>query len=121
MHFKSIKGHRPMKLSLSKFCDLRPASIKLFDHLTHQVCVGSYHINSRLLLVALKAGTSLSVECSAFKSSGLHCVFQQVQDKRILNCSDLREVLPQTNLLRYYISNDRLLMVVWRKELSQAH
>ncbi len=36
----------------SKFYELRPDKIKLFDHIPHNVCVCSYYENVRLLLVA---------------------------------------------------------------------
>ena len=47
---KFIEQHSTVKMSLSKFCELRPPNVKLFDHLPHQVCLCSYHENVRLLL-----------------------------------------------------------------------
>ena len=49
--YKFIEQHSTVKMSLSKFCGLRPPNVKLFDHLPHQVCLCSYHENYRLLLV----------------------------------------------------------------------
>ena len=53
-------------MCLSKFCELRPPYVKLFDQLPHQVCLCSYHENVRLLLVGLGEHTSLSTEFSSF-------------------------------------------------------
>jgi len=47
---KFKEEHPTIKVELSKFCELRPPCIKLFDHLPHQVCLCSYHENVRLLL-----------------------------------------------------------------------
>ncbi len=57
---KFVKENPNNKVGLSKFCELRPAKVKLFDHIPHNVCVCSYHENVRLLLVALKIHTTLS-------------------------------------------------------------
>lgn len=54
------------KIGLSKFCELRPRRVKLFDNIPHNVCVCSYHENIRLLLVALKEHTQLSVDFKSF-------------------------------------------------------
>ena len=56
----------PNKVGLSKFCELRPKHVKLFDHIPHNVCVCSYHENVCLLLVALKEHTALSVDFHRF-------------------------------------------------------
>ena len=63
---KFKEQHSTVTMSLSKFCELRPANVKVFDHLPHQVCLCSYHENVRLLLVALKEHSSLSTEFSSF-------------------------------------------------------
>ena len=63
---KFIEQHSTTKMNLSKFCELRPPNVKLFDHLPHQVCLCSYHENVRLLLVALREHSSLSTEFSSF-------------------------------------------------------
>lgn len=63
---KFTEQHSTVKMSLSKFCELRPPNVKLFDHLPHQVCLCSYHENVRLLLVALREHSSLSAEYSCF-------------------------------------------------------
>ena len=41
-------------IGLSKFCELRPSNLKLFEHTPHNICVCSYNENVRLMLVALK-------------------------------------------------------------------
>ena len=63
---KFIEQHSTTKMNLSKFCELRPPNVKLFDHLPHQVCLCSFHENVRLLLVALREHSSLSTEFSSF-------------------------------------------------------
>ena len=63
---KFIEQHSTVKMSLSKFCELRPPNVKLFDHLPHQVCLCSYHENVWLLLVVLKEHSSLSTKFSSF-------------------------------------------------------
>ena len=63
---KFTEQHSTTKMSLSKFCELRPPNVKLFDHLPHQVCLCNYHETVRLLLVALGEHTSLSTEFSSF-------------------------------------------------------
>lgn len=47
----SSKSNTPRQKWVSKFCELRPANLKLFEHLPHQVCICSYHENVRLLLL----------------------------------------------------------------------
>ena len=65
--YNKFKEENPsLKIGLTKFCDLRPAHVKLFDQIPHQLCVCSYHENVRLLFVALKEHTSLNTEFSAF-------------------------------------------------------
>ena len=53
-------------IGLSKFCELRPKKVKLFDHIPHHVCVCSYHENIHLLLVVLNKYTTLSVDFQGF-------------------------------------------------------
>lgn len=65
--YHKLKDQYPsLKVGLSKFCDLRPVHVKLFDQLPHQVCVCSYYENVRLLLVALKEHTTLNTDFTAF-------------------------------------------------------
>ena len=42
--------HQDPKIGISKFCELRPANIKLFDQIPHTVCVCEYHENMHLIL-----------------------------------------------------------------------
>ena len=65
---KFIEEHPSHRIGLSKFCELRPKNVKLFDHIPHHVCVCSYHENVRLLLVALREHTSLAIEFHDFIS-----------------------------------------------------
>ena len=65
-HNKFKEEHASLKIGLTKFCELRPTHVKLFDQIPHQVCVCSYHENVRLLLVALKDYTALSTDFSGF-------------------------------------------------------
>ena len=53
--------HSDVKVGLSKFCELRPVHVKLFDHRPHHVCVCQYHENVRFLLLVLKDHSSLAV------------------------------------------------------------
>ena len=65
--YSKLKEEYPsLKVGLTKFCEWRPAHVKLFDQIPHQVCVCSYHENVRLLLVALKDHTTLNTDFSAF-------------------------------------------------------
>ena len=70
----------------SKFCDLRPQCIKLFEHIPHQVCVCHYHENIRLLLTGY---TQLSVDFHSFidqvtcNSSEKKCMKSNVLHARI--------------------------------------
>ena len=65
--YSKLKEEYPsLKVGLTKFCEWRPAHVKLFDQISHQVCVCSYHENVRLLLVALKDHTTLNTDFSAF-------------------------------------------------------
>jgi hypothetical protein len=50
------------KVGRSKFCELRPKHVKLFDAIPHNVCVCQYHENVRLLLVSLKDDTNLQTD-----------------------------------------------------------
>ena len=67
-HNKFVEENPNNKIGLSKFCELRPNKVKLFDHIPHNVCVCSYHENVRLLLVALKQHTTLSTDFRSFVS-----------------------------------------------------
>ena len=67
-HFKFVEEHPNEKIGLSKFCEMRPPNVKLFDHIPHYVCMCSYHENVRFLLVALKEHTSLRVDFHEFIS-----------------------------------------------------
>ncbi len=63
---KFSESHASMNIGLSKFCELSPKKVKLFDHIPHHVCVCSYHENIRLLLVVLNKYTMLSVDFQGF-------------------------------------------------------
>ena len=63
---KFKEQHSTPKMCLSKFCELRPPNVKLFDQLPHQVCLCSYHEIVRLLLVGLGEHTSLSAGFSSY-------------------------------------------------------
>ena len=53
-YHKFVEEYPTNKIGLSKFCELRPEQVKLYDNIPHQVCVFQYHENIRLLLVACK-------------------------------------------------------------------
>ena len=63
---KFVEDHAASEIGLSKFCELRPVNVKLFNHIPHQVCVCSYHENVLLLLLALQDHTSFRANFSAF-------------------------------------------------------
>lgn len=65
-HSSFVKAHQEYKIGLSKFCELRPVNIKLFDHIPHNVCVCSYHENVRLLLLCLKEHSELCTDFQGF-------------------------------------------------------
>ena len=82
-HNKFRESNADAKIGLSKFCDLRPQHVKLFDHIPHYVCVCQYHENIRLLLTALRGHTLLSVEFRPFidkitcDSSSKACMYSE--------------------------------------------
>ena len=51
---KFVEQYPDVKFGLTKFCTLRPANVKLFDHIPHHVCVCLYHENVRLLLLSIR-------------------------------------------------------------------
>ena len=63
---KFVEQNPDVKVGLTKFCPLRPANVKLFDHIPHHVCVCSFHESVRHLLLALKEHMSLAVEFREF-------------------------------------------------------
>ena len=38
-HVKFVEEHPENKIGLSKFCEMRPTNVKVFDHIPHHVCV----------------------------------------------------------------------------------
>ena len=62
--FKS--EHENVPVGLSKFYDLRPQNIKLFDQILHNVCVYMYHENVRLILHKLSQHTNLAATFHGF-------------------------------------------------------
>ena len=103
-HKKFMEENPDAKIGLSKFCDLRPAHVKLFDHLPHQVCVCSYHKNVRLFLVALKSDSDLSTNFSTFVNQ-IVCDSQskECMSKECLACKDKLNIfsLPGTQQLHF--------------------
>ena len=51
---------KDISIGLSKFSEIRPAHIKLFNQIPHNVCVCEYHENIRLILSVLECHTDLS-------------------------------------------------------------
>lgn len=89
--YNIFNNNHPSIIGSSKFCELRPPNIKLFDHIPHNVCVCSYHENIRLLLVALKDHTRLSVEFEDF-------INQVTCDSSLFECMN-RQCMECINLL----------------------
>ena len=52
--------HQDLEIGISKFCELQPANIKLFDQMPHTMCACEYHENMRLILNVLESHTNLS-------------------------------------------------------------
>ncbi|XP_071950782.1 uncharacterized protein [Antedon mediterranea] len=73
-------------IGITKFCDLRPRYVKLFDSIPHNVCVCSYHENVRLILLTLKPVTNLPDSTSLFTDmivcsmESKACMIQKCQD-----------------------------------------
>ena len=103
---KFIEQHSTMKMSLSKFCELRPPNVKLFDHLPHQVCLCSYHENVRLLLEVLREHSSLSTKFSSFiEQVTCDATSKKCMTRDCSTCVDLiNEFAPQSSsvILQYY-------------------
>ena len=103
---KFIEQHSTTKMNLSKFCELRPPNVKLFDHLPYQVCLCSYHENVRLLLVALREHSSLSTEFSSFiEQVTCDATSKKCMTRECSTCVDLiDEFAPQSSsvILQYY-------------------
>ena len=103
---KFIEQHSTMKMSLSKFCELRPPNVKPFDHLPHQVCLCSYHENVRLLLEVLREHSSLSTKFSSFMEQvTCDATSKKCMTRDCSTCVDLiNEFAPQSSsvILQYY-------------------
>ena len=98
--------HSTVKMSLSRFCELRPPNVKLFDHRPHQVCLCSYHENIRLLLVVLKEHSSLRTKFSSFiEQVTCDATSKKFMTRECSTCVDLiDEFTPQSSsvTLQYY-------------------
>ena len=97
-HNKFVEENPNNKIGLSKFCELRPINVKLFDHIPHNVCVCSYHENVRLLLVALKQHTQLSTDFRSFVSQ-VTCdpSLKDCMSSKCTNCKDLIDTFTPSN------------------------
>lgn len=126
-HTKFMEENPDTKIGLSKFCDLRPAHVKLFDHLPHQVCVCSYHENVRLILVALKKYSDLSTDFSSFVNQ-IVCDSQskECMSNECLVCKDkLNSFSPQnpsTSIVyhQWQTSNSRVEKVAIMSTVQEA-
>ena len=82
--FKS--EHENVPVGLSKFCDLRPQNVKLFDQIPHNVCVCMYHENVCLTLQELSKHTNLAATFDGFvaqltcNNSIKECFYHQCED-----------------------------------------
>ena len=61
-----VEAFPSLYIGLTKFCELRPANIKLFDQIPHNVCVCAHHENMRLILTVLEHFTKLSSKYNEF-------------------------------------------------------
>ena len=70
------------------FKGLRPANVRLFDQIPHNVCVCEYHENIRLILSVLVHHTDLSssnfVKQVTCDESNKHCIYRRCDDCRNL-------------------------------------
>ena len=88
--YKLFKLQNPdQTIGKTKFCEMRPKYIKLYDSLPHNVCVCKYHENVRLLLRALHPFTNLPVNVSTFTDS-LVCSSNDESCMR-LACADCQD------------------------------
>eukprot|EP00794_Sanderia_malayensis_P001513 gene1513-1671_t len=78
-HQLYLEENPDYSIGRSKFFQLRPKNVKLFDKMPHSVCVCMYHENIRLLLNALENCTELPSSTTAFTNS-----IWQKNDKKII-------------------------------------
>ena len=77
-----------VSIGFSKFCDLRPQNVKLFDQIPHNVCVCMYHENVRLMLIELEKHTNLASNFNEFvqqvtcDDSSKECIYRRCEDCR---------------------------------------
>ena len=98
--YKLYCQDHPNEVGLSKFCDLRPKHIKVFDKLPQTLCVGMYHENFRLLLQVLSAYTQLPKYVSDF-TDNLVCnpSSKTCMSLECTECRDkIREYQPQLDV-----------------------
>jgi hypothetical protein len=75
-----------MLIGLTKFCNLRPPNVKLFDQIPHNVCVCAHHENIRLILTVLENYTALSSKFDEFVNqmtccqSNKDCIYRRCED-----------------------------------------
>ena len=108
--------HSTPKMCLSKFCELRPPNIKLFDQLPHQVCLCSYHENVRLLLVGLGEHTFLSTKFLSFVEQ----VHTFVKRERAATFNSLKSSSDGISIV-LQVDFSENAMIVAQKEVQSAH
>lgn len=108
--FKEV--HPRITIGKSKFAELRPKHIKLFDEIPHNVCVCSYHENMRLLLLALKPVIDIPTKFSAFINQIVCDSSSQICMS--LQCDNCKENIacfkPQST-----VENEPIKYVQWQK------
>ena len=78
--------HENLSVGLSKFCDLRPQNVKLFDQIPHNASVCMYHENVHLILHELSKHTNLAATFDKFvaqltcNNSIKKCFYRQCED-----------------------------------------
>lgn len=115
------------KVGLSKFCELRPKQIKLFDSIPHNVCVCEYHENIRLILIALKEFTNLPGDLQQFTDKMVCEEFaKQCASRECVACKDnLNSFAPpedREDLVKFYQwqTNDKTEKVEITCSLQEA-
>ena len=85
-----VEAFTSLYIGLTKFCELRPANIKLFDQISH-VCVCAHHENMRLILTVLEHFTKLSSKYNEFVNRVTCCEFSK--DCIYRQCGDCKNLL----------------------------
>ena len=90
-YHRFVEAFQSLYIGLTKFCELRPANIKLFDQIPHNVCVCAHHENTRLILTVLEHYTKLSSKFDEFVNQVTCC--ESSKDCIYRRCGDCKNLL----------------------------